>query len=94
MTLDLLVGLIHSTVNFQTSKWPACPDNVIENEDLHRLFPVRTEPLVEGNKSSFLVSGHVPYSPTNTAVASAASVFWIRRDLLRIQCSRAREPNS
>ena len=36
------------------------------------------------DKSSFLMSVNVPYSPTDTAVASVASVFRIRRDLPRI----------
>ena len=36
------------------------------------------------DKSSFSMSGHVPYSPTDTAVASVASVSRIRRDLPRI----------
>ena len=36
------------------------------------------------DKSSFSMSGHVPYSPTDTAVASVASVSRIRRDLLQI----------
>ena len=36
---------------------------------------------MEGDKSSFLMSGHVTYRPTDTAVASATSVSCIRRDL-------------
>ena len=59
----------------------------------YRLSPVRTEPtlqiqnrghysLMEGDKSSFSMSGHVPYSPTDTAIASAASASWIWRDFI------------
>ena len=33
---------------------------------------------MEGDKSSFSMSGHVPYRPTDTTVASAASASWIR----------------
>ena len=62
----------------------------------YRLFPERTEPTLkinnyghysptEGDKSSFSMSGHVIHSPTDTAVASATSVFWIRRDLPRMR---------
>ena len=62
----------------------------------YRLFPERTEPtlkihnrghysLTEGDKSSFSMSGHVTYRPTDTAVASATSVSWIRRDLPRMR---------
>ena len=62
----------------------------------YRLFPGRTEPtlkihnrghysLTEGDKSSFSMSGHVTYRPTDTAVASATSVSWIRRDLPRMR---------
>ena len=61
----------------------------------YRLSPVRTEAtlqvqkrchysLMEGDRSSFSMSGHVPYRPTDTAVASAASATWIRRDLPRM----------
>ena len=61
----------------------------------YRISPVRTEPilqiqnrghysLMEGDKSSFSMSGYVPYRLTDTAMASAASVFWIRRDLPRM----------
>ena len=57
--------------------------------------PVHTEPtlqiqnrshysLMQGDKSSFSISGHVPYRPTDTAVALAPSATWIPRDLLRM----------
>ncbi len=62
----------------------------------YRLFPECTEPTfkinnyghyspTEGNKSSFSMSGHAIYSPTDIAVASATSVSWIRRDLPRMR---------
>ena len=38
--------------------------------------------ITEDNKSSFSMSGHVCYRTTNTAIASAASVSWIQKDLL------------
>ena len=66
------------------------------------LPPVCTEPtlqiqnrghysLMEGDKSSFSMSGHVPYRLTDTAMASAASVFWIRRDLPRMRFKQVSE---
>ena len=65
-TLELLVGLIR-----KVSKWPTCPD--IENEDLASISSTNPESrplysLTEGDKSSFSMSGHVPYRPTDTAV--------------------------
>ena len=38
---------------------------------------------MEGDTSAFSLSGHVPYRPTDTAVASE-SVAWIRSDLPRM----------
>ena len=68
----------------------------------YRLPPVRTEPtlqiqkrghysLIEGDKSSFSMSGHVPYRPTDTAVASAACACWIRRDLPQMRFEQVSE---
>ena len=62
---------------------------------MSRVFPECTEPTLkihkrghysptEGDKSSFSMSGHVTYSPSDTVVTSATSVSWILWDLLRI----------
>ena len=74
-TLELLVVLILSYT--KAGKGPACPD--LENKDL-TFIPDCTEPtlqtmnhghysLIKGDKSSFSMSEHIPYTPTDTALA-------------------------
>lgn len=40
--------------------------------------------LTKDEKYSFSMSGRAPYRPTDTAMASAASASWIRRDFLNV----------